>query len=93
MTLTIAKNALFSPATTDLVGYCRSVFVSVFRFLPDITRRFYQVAEIGLRIEIANDSPWYAPRLRQAIEGQDKARALMDEMGVDLAKKSRMYLA
>ncbi len=60
---------------------------------PVLALHYYQVAEIGLRIEVANDSPWYAERLKQAIAGQDHARALMDEMGVDLAKRSRMILA
>lgn len=54
---------------------------------------YYQVAEVGIRIQLADDAPWYAERLKQAIAGQDRARALMDEMGADLAKRSRMYLA
>lgn len=54
---------------------------------------YYQVAEIGMRIDVADDAPWYAERLRRAIAGQDRARALMDEMGVGLARKGRMYLA
>ena len=60
---------------------------------PVMALHFYQVAEIGMRIQLADDSPRYAERLRQAIAGQDRARAIMDEMGVDLAKRSRMYLA
>lgn len=59
---------------------------------PVLALHYYQVAEIGLRIEVVNDSPWYAERLEQAIAGQDRARSLMDEMGVDLAAKHRMFL-
>lgn len=43
-------------------------------------------------IDVVDDSPWYAERLEQAIAGQDRARKLMDEMGVDLAKRSRLRL-
>ena len=60
---------------------------------PVMALHYYQVAEVGIRIQLAGDAPWYAERLRQAIAGQDRARALMDEMGVDLAKRSRMFLA
>ena len=59
---------------------------------PVLALHYYQIAEIGLRIEVVNDSPWYAPRLKQAVEGQERARILMDEMGVDLATKHRMFL-
>ena len=59
---------------------------------PVLALHYYQVAEVGLRIEVVNDGSWYAPRLKQAIEGQDRARALMDGMGVDLAAKHRMFL-
>ena len=59
---------------------------------PVMALHLYQVAEIGMRIEIVNDSPWYAERLKQALAGQDRARALMDEMGVDLAKRNRLNL-
>lgn len=59
---------------------------------PVLALHYYQVAEIGLRIEVVNGSPWYAERLEQAIAGQDRARSLMDEMGVDLAAKHRMFL-
>lgn len=59
---------------------------------PVLALHYYQVAEIGLRIEVVNDSPWYAERLEQAIAGQDRARSLMDEMGVNLAAKHRMLL-
>lgn len=51
-----------------------------------------RVVERDLRIEVVNDSPWYAERLEQAIAGQIRARSLMDEMGVDLAAKHRMFL-
>ena len=59
---------------------------------PVLALHLYQVAEIGMRIDVADDAPWYAERLQQAIAGQDRARALMDEMGVDLAKRGRMWL-
>ena len=38
----------------------------------------YQTAEIGLRISIDNDLTYYEKRLHQAIEGQEKARVLLD---------------
>ena len=53
---------------------------------------YYQVAEVGMRIQLADGASWYAERLQQAIAGQDRARALMDEMGVDLARRRRMFL-
>lgn len=59
---------------------------------PVLALHYCQVAEIGLRIEVVNDCPWYAPRLQQAIKGQERARALMDETGVDLAARHRMFL-
>lgn len=45
----------------------------------------YQRAEIGLRIDIANGMTYYAKRLREAIEGQEKARKLveMDDFVID----------
>ena len=45
----------------------------------------YQRAEIGLRIDIANGMTYYAKRLREAIEGQEKARELveMDNFVID----------
>lgn len=54
--------------------------------------QYYQVVEMSLRIEVVNDSPWYAPCLQQAIEGQDRTRAFMDKMGVNLATRYRMIL-
>lgn len=59
---------------------------------PVLALHYYQVAEIGMRIDVVDDSPWYAERLKQAIAGQDRARALMDEMGVGLAKRSHLRL-
>lgn len=38
----------------------------------------YQVAEVGLREDIANGMTYYAKRLQEAIEGQEKARAMLD---------------
>lgn len=42
---------------------------------PVLALHYYQVAEIGLRIEVANDSLWYAGRLEQAIAVRDKEPA------------------
>lgn len=39
----------------------------------------YQQAEIGLRIDIANSQVYYAKRLCEAIEGQEKARELVED--------------
>ncbi len=60
---------------------------------PVMALHYYQIAKIGMRIAVTDDSPWFAERLQQAIDGQDKARALMDDMVVDLAKRNRMFLA
>lgn len=38
----------------------------------------FQQAEIGLRIDIADGQTYYANCLNKAIEGQQKARALVD---------------
>lgn len=38
----------------------------------------FQQAEIGLRIDIADGQTYYAKRLNEAIEGQQKARALVN---------------
>lgn len=38
----------------------------------------YQRAEIGLRIDIANGMTYCTKRLREAIEGQEKARELVE---------------
>ena len=45
----------------------------------------YQRTEIGLRIDIANGMTYYTKRLREAIEGQEKARKLveMDDCVID----------
>ena len=43
----------------------------------------FQQAEIGLRIDIANGQTYYTKRLTQAIEGQKKARAMLDESNLD----------
>lgn len=59
---------------------------------PVMALHYYQVAEVGMRIQLADGASWYAERLQQAIAGQDRARALMDEMGVDLARRRRMFL-
>lgn len=59
---------------------------------PVMALYLYQVAELGMRIQVVNDAPWYAERLKQAMAGQDRARALMDEMGVELLKWERLNL-
>ena len=45
----------------------------------------YQRAEIGLRIDIANGMAYCTKRLREAIEGQEKALRLveMDDFVID----------
>ena len=43
----------------------------------------FQQAEIGLRIDIADGQTYYAKRMQEAIEGQAKARELIDDRGVD----------
>ncbi len=47
---------------------------------PDPLRALalFQQAEIGLRIDIANGQRYYTKRLQEAIEGQEKARALVE---------------
>lgn len=47
---------------------------------PDPLRALalFQQAEIGLRIDIADGQVYYAKRLQEAIEGQGKARALLE---------------
>ena len=40
--------------------------------------QLFQQAEIGLRIDIDNGQTYYRKRLEEAIEGQEKARALID---------------
>lgn len=54
---------------------------------PDPLRALalFQQAEIGLRIDIADGQAYYAKRLREAIEGQEKARALVEMGGSILA--------
>ena len=48
---------------------------------PDTFRALvlFQQAEIGLRIDIAAGQTYYRKRLQEAIEGQAKARAMLDE--------------
>lgn len=41
----------------------------------------FQQAEIGIRIDIADGQTYYAKRLQEAIMGQEKARALVEEDG------------
>ena len=41
--------------------------------------RLYQTAEIGLRVDINEGLAYYKKRLDQAVEGQEKARRLLDE--------------
>lgn len=44
----------------------------------------FQVAEIGLRLDIADGQTYYRRRLQEAIEGQERARALLEEEGAAL---------
>lgn len=37
----------------------------------------YQQAEIGLRIDIADGQMYYIKRLREAVDGQQRVRALL----------------
>lgn len=47
----------------------------------------FQQAEIGLRIDIADGQTYYAKRLNEAIEGQQKARALVNaDKGILIAE-------
>lgn len=39
----------------------------------------FQQAEIGLRIDIDNGQTYYRKRLEEAFEGQERARAIIDE--------------
>lgn len=52
---------------------------------PDPLRalQLFQQAEIGLRLDIADGQSYYARRLQEAIEGQEKARSLLEEGCVD----------
>lgn len=44
--------------------------------------QFYQLAEIGLRMDINEGLTYYKKRLRQAIEGQEKARLRLDDVTI-----------
>lgn len=46
----------------------------------------FQQAEVGLRIDIANGMHYYRKRLAEAIEGQARARAMLDENPVVIAR-------
>ena len=41
--------------------------------------QLFQQTEIGLRVDIDNGQTYYCKRLEEAIEGQEKARAIIDE--------------
>lgn len=45
--------------------------------------QLFQQAEIGLRIDIDNGQTYYRKRLEEAIEGQEKARAIIDGQVID----------
>lgn len=49
------------------------------KYDPMRALQLFQQAEIGLRIDIDNGQTYYRKRLEEAIEGQEKARALIDE--------------
>ena len=46
--------------------------------------KLFQDAEVGLRIDIADGQHYHKRRLREAIEGQEVARALLEEEDSDL---------
>lgn len=52
---------------------------------PDPLRalQLFQQAEIGLRLDIADGQSYYVRHLQEAIEGQEKARSLLEEGCVD----------
>lgn len=45
--------------------------------------QLFQQAEIGLRIDIDNGQTYYRKRLEEAIEGQERARAIIDGQVID----------
>lgn len=49
---------------------------------PMYALTLYQQAEIGLRIDIKQGASYYGKRLRQAIEGQEKARLRLDNVTI-----------
>lgn len=49
---------------------------------PMYALRLFQQAEIGLRIDINEGQTYYEKRLRQAIEGQEKARLRLDNITI-----------
>lgn len=50
---------------------------------PFLALQLYQRAEIGLRLDIKEGLTYYQKRLIQAIEGQEKARLVLDEITFD----------
>ena len=44
----------------------------------------YQLAERGLRIDIARGQTYYTGRLKEAIEGQERMRVVLDKPGIVL---------
>lgn len=49
---------------------------------PMYALHLYQQAEIGLRIDIKQGATYYTKRLKQAIEGQEKARLRLDNVTI-----------
>lgn len=49
---------------------------------PMYALRLFQQVEIGLRLDIKQGATYYEKRLRQAIEGQDKARLRLDSITI-----------
>lgn len=49
-------------------------------FDPMRALQLFNMAEIGLRLDIAEGAGYYRKRLEQAIEGQAKARKLLDDL-------------
>lgn len=47
---------------------------------PMLALQLFQTAEIGLRISVSKGLTYYKKRLQEAIEGQQKARAILDDL-------------
>lgn len=45
---------------------------------PMSALEFYQLAERGLRLDIAQGQRYYVERLKEALEGQDRMRAVLE---------------
>ncbi len=54
------------------------------RYDPMRAFELYQLAERGLRIDIAHGQAYYRKRLREAIEGQERIRAMLESGEIEL---------